>query len=175
MAIIPPQPSNSISLNFASVWPDFAEDNEVIGNTFESIVRGGIRVEDDGTRVEDNLFIGEFDYVFVGAPFRARLAGQPIDRTVIARNSYHSSDGALFSERLALIPDEHTNTQLRDNTRACADAGGQYVRHGLERDVGRTGRCEERERCTDGRWVAVDESECDEQGAAEMVGQTPMT
>ena len=150
-----------LSLNFASVWPDFAEDNEIIGNTFESIGRGGIRVEDDGTRVADNLFIGDFDYVFVGAPFRARLAGQPVDSTVIVSNSYHSSSGADFSERLALIPDEHSNTELRANARACVDVTGQYVRHGLERDVGRMGRCEVLERCTDGRWIQVEDPDCD--------------
>ena len=144
-----------LSLNFASVWPDFAEDNEIIGNTFESIGRGGIRIEDDGTRVVDNLFIGDFDYVFVGAPFRARLADQPVDSTVIVNNSYHSSSEASFAERLALIPDEHTNTQLRDNARACIDAAGQHIRHGRERDLERMGPCEEVERCTDGRWLPV--------------------
>ena len=149
-----------LSLNFASVWPDFAEDNEIIGNTFESIGRGGIRIEDDGTRVADNLFIGDFDYVFIGAPFRARLAGQPVDNTAITNNSYHSPNGVNFSERLALIPDEHTNTVLRDNVRACVDARGQYVRHGVEREVERMTRCAVSERCTDGRWVQVEDTDC---------------
>ena len=78
--------------------PDF-EDNEIIGNTFESIGRGGIRLKTMGL-VVDNLFIGDFDYVFVGAPFRARLADQPVDSTVIVNNPTSSSE-ASFAERLA--------------------------------------------------------------------------
>jgi hypothetical protein len=75
-----PSAWTSFELPYVSIWPDFAEDAVVEGNTFERIERGGVRVEDDRARVVGNLFLGDFDYVFVGAPFRARLAAEPSPR-----------------------------------------------------------------------------------------------
>ena len=50
--------------------------------------------------VADNLFIGDFDYIFVGAPFRARLAANRFEalkslafllrRDGFSRHSAHS-------------------------------------------------------------------------------------
>lgn len=115
---------------WASIWPDFAEDNSIQGNVFENHSRGGIRIEDDDTEVNDNLFVGDFDYIFVGAPFRARLANQPISNTVIRNNSFHGTDATTFQARLALIPDEHEGTVLEHNFRACSAGEGQLLRHG---------------------------------------------
>ena len=119
-----------LSILGASIWPDFAEENEIRGNTFEDIRRGGIRIEDDLTVVEDNIFIGEFDYVFVGAPFRARLADQPIRGTAIRSNHYISEADDDFESRLALIPDEHIETLLEGNFRGCQLPDSSILRHG---------------------------------------------
>ena len=120
---------------WASVWPDFAEDNTIQGNVFENHTRGGIRVEDDDTEIRDNLFIGDFDYIFVGAPFRARLANQPVANTIIRGNSFKSDEATTFHARLALIPDEHEGTVLQNNFRACSAGGGSLLRHGEHLDV----------------------------------------
>ena len=123
------------SLYNVSIWPDFAEENVIQNNLFEEHSRGGIRVEDDETEVTGNLFIGDFDYIFVGAPFRARLENKPILDTNISNNSFHSPQGETFVNRLALIPDEHLRTILLDNYRACDDGNGSYMRHGDHIDV----------------------------------------
>ncbi|MEE2902452.1 MAG: right-handed parallel beta-helix repeat-containing protein [Myxococcota bacterium] len=123
------------SLYNVSIWPDFAEENVIQNNLFEEHSRGGIRVEDDETEVTGNLFIGDFDYIFVGAPFRARLENKPILDTNISNNSFHSPQGETFPNRLALIPDEHLRTILLDNYRACDDGNGGYMRHGVHIDV----------------------------------------
>ena len=140
---------------WASVWPDFAEDNTITGNVFENHSRGGIRVEDDGTEITDNLFIGDFDYIFVGAPFRARLANQPVANTIIRDNSFQSEEATTFEGRLALIPDEHDGTVLENNFRACALGNGALLRHGaalaIAPPAGDTSGCDEYVRtCTDG-------------------------
>ena len=148
-----------LSLNMAAVWPDFADDNVVHHNVFEDIDLGGIRVEDDGSEITDNLFLGDFDYIFVGAPFRARLADQPVRDTVITGNAYHSPRGDDFNARLALIPDEHVGTELSENHRACQRADGQYVRHGaLDDPDADDAPCPDALRCDDGEWrVALDD------------------
>ena len=145
-----------LSLNYASVWPDYAEDNQIIDNTFQNIIRGGVRVEDDGTEIVGNLFVGNFDYIFVGAPFRARLAGQPILNTVITDNSYGDTSESMFQSHLALIPDEHQGTVLEDNFRACPNESGGFIRHGafdiLESET--PDPCDSRQRiCENGYWV----------------------
>ena len=88
------------------IWPDFAEENIITENRFENISLGGIRVEDDDTEVTQNLFVGDFDYIFLGAPFRARLADQPVQNTLI-QSSFLSDEDTLFIDHLALMPDEH--------------------------------------------------------------------
>ena len=49
------------SLNGVSIWPDFAEENIITENRFETHSLGGVRVEDDDTEITSNLFIGDFD------------------------------------------------------------------------------------------------------------------
>jgi len=149
-------------LPWVSVWPDFAEDAVVERNTFERIERGGVRVEDDRARVAGNLFVGDFDYVFVGAPFRARLAGQPVADTLIVDNSYASlvqPPAADFAARLALIPGEHTGTRLERNHRACAFGAG-WLRHG-EATTASTDACASLPRCRDGAIVTGVADDCD--------------
>jgi hypothetical protein len=155
-------------LPFVSVWPDFAEDAVVEGNTFERIERGGVRVEDDRARVAGNLFVGDFDYVFVGAPFRARLAGQPVQGTQIVDNSFAAAGGpaATFADRLALIPDEHTATTVARNHRACSFDGG-WLRHGATTTAVTPTTCTTARRCDDGVLAPLTASECDDDDVAD--------
>ncbi|MEE2643614.1 MAG: right-handed parallel beta-helix repeat-containing protein [Myxococcota bacterium] len=152
------------SLFRVSVWPDFAEENQIIGNRFERISRGGIRIEDDDTVIRENLFIGDFDYIFVGAPFRARLDGHPVMRTEIAQNSYHSPSGADFEARLALIPDEHEETALIENERACLSENIVWVRAGSESQAeSEDGACVTTHRCRDGQWQTSRAGDCEQE------------
>ncbi|MGB0646122.1 MAG: right-handed parallel beta-helix repeat-containing protein [Bradymonadia bacterium] len=142
-----------LSLNFASVFPDFAKDNIIRGNVFENIIRGGVRIEDDGTEVRDNLFIGDFDFIFVGAPFRARLNNEPVRDTVITDNSFAEAGAAEFRTKLALIPEEHVDTQVSNNFRACQRDDGTYARHGETSSENALENCgDERTACNDGQW-----------------------
>lgn len=160
-----------LSFNFASVWPDFAEDNRILNNVFEGISQGGIRVEDDGTEIRGNLFLGDFDYIFVGAPFRARLANQPIRGTSITQNSFYQPSLTEFSSQLALIPDEHTETILRDNYRACPLSGEGFARHGDRREGEARDECASEEReCVDGAWVSRMMSDCEPAPASSDMG-----
>ena len=153
----------NFELPFVSVWPDFAEDAVVEGNTFERIERGGVRVEDDRARVASNLFIGDFDFIFVGAPFRARLAGQPVQGTQIVDNSFAATSGpaVTFADRLALIPDEHAGTTLARNHRACAFDRG-WLRHGATTTAVTPTTCGTARRCDDGALVPLSPAECDD-------------
>ena len=119
-----------LAFNMVSSWPDFAEENKIRNNIFEQHTRGGIRVEDDETEITGNLFIGDFDYIFVGAPFRARLDNHPVLDTLILDNSYFAPGSSSFTSQLALIPDEHTGTILNNNLRACQTDTGAFLRHG---------------------------------------------
>ena len=116
-------------LPWISVWRDYAEDNQIIGNIFIDSIRGGIRIEDDRTIVQDNLFIGDGDYIFVGAPFRARLAGLPVQDTLISNNSFHHESEENFEGLLYLVPEEHTGTMVINNHRACYIDDETLVRH----------------------------------------------
>jgi hypothetical protein len=153
-------------LPWVSVWPDYAEKNVVEGNVFQEIELGGVRVEDDETRVTGNLFLGSFDYVFVGAPFRAKLDNHPALDTVITGNSFWSPTASQFGEHLALIPGEHEGTVLQDNFRACQSPWGRWMHHGssvvaYEPDGTAPGGCAEQVRtCVDG---TLDGSFVDEQ------------
>lgn len=67
---------------------DRAEDNTIRGNTFENVTYP-IRVEDDGSVVEDNDFVSDDPAhlaVLVGTPFRTSILDRPVDRTRIADN-----------------------------------------------------------------------------------------
>ncbi|MEE2786707.1 MAG: right-handed parallel beta-helix repeat-containing protein [Myxococcota bacterium] len=166
----------------ASVWPDFAEENEIRGNTFEDISRGGIRIEDDLTVVSHNLFIGDFDYIFVGAPFRARLAGQPVRGTEITNNSFTHAEADDFRAHLALIPDEHVETNLENNFRACTDISGRIIRHG---DADRPHDADDEgiachdgaRRCRDGQFVEESCPDATDTGGSEYAANpsTPPT
>jgi len=120
----------SMYLPWVSVWPDFAENNVVEGNVFAEIALGAVRVEDDDARVTGNFFLGDFDYVFVGAPFRAKLDSHPVLDTVISDNSFFSPVAQVFDEHLALIPEEHEGTVLSNNYRACQTPWGTWLHHG---------------------------------------------
>ena len=125
-----------LSVGMASVWPDFAEENMIIENRFEHISLGGIRVEDDETEITENLFVGDFDYIFLGAPFRALLNDSPVMNTLIRGNAYvRDSLGAdeldtSFTDYLALMPDEHEGTMIADNHQACLLNSEQVILHG---------------------------------------------
>ena len=64
------------------------------------------RIEDNGSFVRDNLLAGRFDEAFVGAPFRARLAGEPVHGIPIEHNNYDGPGDDSFAENLQLVPDE---------------------------------------------------------------------
>jgi parallel beta-helix repeat protein len=119
-----------LSLNSVHIWPDYAEENVITENRFETIILGGIRIEDDDTEVTHNIFIGEFDYLFLGSPFRARLDNRPVLNTVIQSNAYISVESSNFIDHLALMPDEHLGTQLQDNHQACLLENGVLILHG---------------------------------------------
>ena len=146
------------SLNSVHIWPDFAEENVITENRFEDISLGGVRVEDDDTEVTQNLFVGDFDYIFLGAPFRARLADQPVQNTLIQSNSFLSDEDILFIDHLALMPNEHASTVLEDNHRACLLDDGQILFHGevtfgtqIENEA-----CPETEyRCDEGSFIEI--------------------
>jgi MYXO-CTERM domain-containing protein len=147
----------SFYLPWVSVWPDFAEKTTVDGNVFGGIELGAVRVEDDEATVTNNLFLGDFDYVFVGAPFRAKLADVPVRDTLIANNSFHSSVASSFDQRLALIPKEHEGTVLSNNFRACLTPWDTWVHHGAsvsayQPDGTAPGGCKQEDRtCNDGQ------------------------
>ena len=146
----------SMYLPWVSVWPDFAEKNVVEGNVFAQIELGAVRVEDDEARVTGNFFLGDFDYVFVGAPFRAKLDSHPVLDTVISDNSFSSPVAQVFGEHLALIPEEHEGTVLSNNYRACQTPWGTWLHHGASvvayvSDATAPGGCSEEVRtCSDG-------------------------
>jgi len=67
---------------------DHAADNVVRGNVFQD-VRHGIRIEDDGTVVEGNLFFADspdHHAVLVGTPHRSEVLGRPVSGTAIHGN-----------------------------------------------------------------------------------------
>lgn len=150
------------SLNSVFIWPDFAEENVIIENHFENISLGGIRIEDNDTEVSQNLFFGDFDYIFLGAPFRARLTDQPIENTIIQSNAFVSEEVTSFSDRLALMPDEHLFTILEDNHRACLLDDGHILFHGelINRTLPSDDNCSDTQyRCLDGILIEL-ESAC---------------
>jgi parallel beta-helix repeat protein len=138
------------------IWEDFAENNTIEGNVFEAHGKAGIRVEDDDTRITGNLFVGAFEYIYLGTPIRSRYLNRPVEHTVITGNSYVDSEASAFSDQLALVPGEHVETVLSNNGRVCLDPWGQRLLHGqavlaFESETGGAQGCvsEERE-CEDG-------------------------
>jgi len=114
----------------AGIWPDFADHNTITDNTFEDIRLAGIRIEDDHNQVIGNLFIGDFDFLFLGAPFRANLLGEPVRGTTIRDNCYLGPEDGSFADLAALVPGEHTDTVIESNHRACVAPDGEVLRHG---------------------------------------------
>lgn len=112
------------------IYEDFAEDNTIEGSRFENLSLVGVRVEDDRTIVKDNLFIGDFDYLYVGTPFRSRYLNRPVADTKIRGNSFYHPPAKSFAEMLALVPDEHVGTQLEDNHPACITPWQRVIAHG---------------------------------------------
>jgi len=119
-------------LPLVSIWPDYAEANTIEGNTFEGLSKAGIRIEDDQTTVTGNLFLGDFEYIYLGSPFRANLINKPVDGTSITDNSFASPASQTFDAQLALVPNEHTGTTLKNNLRACYLSPGQWAHSGDE-------------------------------------------
>ena len=115
------------SFNSVSIWPDFAEENIIKDNRFDTHSLGGIRVEDDDTEITGNLFVGDYDYIFLGAPFRARLDDHPVMNTLIRDNAYLTAQPSAFIDNLALMPEEHINTTLEENDPACLNEDGQVM------------------------------------------------
>lgn len=67
---------------------DHAPDNTIRGNTFADVTYG-VRVEDDGTTVEENRFedtAADEHPVIVGTPYRTEVLGQPVRGTVLRGN-----------------------------------------------------------------------------------------
>ncbi|WP_454609415.1 right-handed parallel beta-helix repeat-containing protein [Labrenzia sp. MBR-25] len=93
------------------LYEDFAEDNTYEGNCFENLVTG-IRIEDDGNTVRNNLFLGDFEYLYLGSPFRAKMLNRPIERTVIEGNENVSRSGRSFLQNSFLADGEHTETVI---------------------------------------------------------------
>ncbi|MBX3312983.1 MAG: right-handed parallel beta-helix repeat-containing protein [Actinobacteria bacterium] len=67
---------------------DYAADNEIVDNTFHEVTHG-IRVEDDGNRIERNHFVGTgptHHAIIVGTPYRSTILDHPVTGTVVADN-----------------------------------------------------------------------------------------
>jgi len=103
------------------LYEDFAKDNTYEENCFENLITG-IRIEDDGNVVKDNLFIGDFEYLYLGSPFRASLLNRPVLDTEIAGNRNISPTGRTFLENSFLAEGEHSGTVI-DQPGALSDAG----------------------------------------------------
>jgi len=114
------------------IWLDHAEKNTITGNTFTDMGLAGVRIEDDETRITGNHFVGDFEYIYLGTPFRAHLLNRPVDRTVITGNTHSSPAGRTFTENLALVPGEHSNTTLQSSV----DAGAPTPDSGAGLDSG---------------------------------------
>lgn len=68
------------------VYLDPAPDNVVRANRFAN-VEYGVRVEDDGNRIEANAFAGTTrSSVMIGTKERTAVLGRPVDRTVVVDN-----------------------------------------------------------------------------------------
>jgi parallel beta-helix repeat protein len=70
---------------------DHANDNAISRNTFRNVTYG-VRVEDDGTRVEGNTFYGDdatHHAVIVGTKWRTGVLSQPVRDTVVTGNHSH--------------------------------------------------------------------------------------
>jgi parallel beta-helix repeat protein len=68
---------------------DYANDNTILRNTFHNVTYG-VRVEDDGTRVEGNQFSGDdatYHAVIVGTKWRTSNLDRPVTGTVVTGNS----------------------------------------------------------------------------------------
>lgn len=96
------------------LFEDFAKDNRYENNCFEEL-KTGIRIEDDGNVVADNLFIGDFEYLYLGSPFRARYLDRPLRDTAIEGNLAVSPSGKGFLENSFLAEGEHVGTMLSQN------------------------------------------------------------
>ncbi len=114
-----PCPGGDCSVNrtAAYIWEDFAEDNVVSANRFEALTLAGVRVEDDRAEITGNSFVGDFDYVFVGTPFRSRYLGRPVQDALIRDNCFSGAPAARpkFEDNIALVPGEHAGTTLSGN------------------------------------------------------------
>jgi parallel beta-helix repeat protein len=93
---------------------DYADDNVVRGNVFEDVI-WGVRVEDDGSVIENNRFTSTdpaHQAVVVGTRFRTSALGQPVTDTTVAGNDAEIA-GNVNPYRWT---NGHTNTTFASNT-----------------------------------------------------------
>lgn len=102
------------------LYEDFAKDNVYEDNCFEWL-ETGIRIEDDGNAVIGNRFIGDFEYLYLGSPFRTKFLERPIKDTVIANNRAYSPSGRSFLENSFLAEGEHTGTVIEQQNAGSPD------------------------------------------------------
>ncbi|WP_298959243.1 right-handed parallel beta-helix repeat-containing protein [uncultured Roseibium sp.] len=106
------------------LFEDFAKDNLYQGNCFENL-QTGIRIEDDGNVVEDNFFVGDFEYLYLGSPFRAKYLNRPVVGTVIENNRNYSPSGRDFIQNSFLAKGEHNQTVILQPKPSEAGAGAE--------------------------------------------------
>lgn len=71
-------------------YEDFAKNNQVLNNQFTN-VNSGVKVEDDNTIVQGNIFSGTgFSNVTVGTKYRTEVLGRPVMNTLIDANEFIS-------------------------------------------------------------------------------------
>ncbi|MEM5584473.1 right-handed parallel beta-helix repeat-containing protein [Roseibium sp. AS2] len=105
------------------LFEDFAKDNLYEDNCFENL-KTGIRIEDDGNTVRDNLFIGDFEYLYLGSPFRAALLDRPLTGTEIIGNRNVSHAGRTFLQNSFIAEGEHSGTVIKQPR---TDSGGDLA------------------------------------------------
>jgi len=101
-----------VSNAFERVHLDYAARNVVRGNAFHEVPYG-VRVEDDGARVEDNWFTGADPAalaVLIGTQRRTALLGRPVDGSVVTGNHSQLPDPSPWRW---IHP--HTGTVFADN------------------------------------------------------------
>lgn len=115
--------------NAVSIWPDFAERTQVIGNRFERL-KTGVRIEDDQSIIQENVFVGDFEYLYLGSAFRSQILGRPVNGTRIVGNSYLSKRRNAFERNSTFIEGEHTNTSYVPGGLACTAPWGRVIADG---------------------------------------------
>jgi parallel beta-helix repeat protein len=96
---------------------DYANDNTITRNTFRNVTYG-VRVEDDGTRVDANRFYGDdatYHAVIVGTKWRTSELSRPVRDTTVSRNeSYIAGNPSPYRWQYGVgaLAFDGTNTAL---------------------------------------------------------------